>query len=108
MARCAGGKVDNAGIIPSLNDNLPCGGGKVKIESINAIPIVIANVIEILLTVIAILAVIFIIVAAIRYITSGGDSNRVQSAKSTLSNAIAGLILSSSAFLIVSFLASRL
>jgi hypothetical protein len=51
-------------------------------------------------------AVIMIIYGGFRYITSGGDSNRVGSAKNTLIYAIIGLIIVALAQLIVHFVLS--
>jgi hypothetical protein len=75
--------------------------------SLVQIPIVVAGVIQILLIVIAALAVIFIIVASIQYITSEGDPTKTANAKNAIKNAIIGLVLSASAYLIVAYLASQ-
>lgn len=77
------------------------------ITSINQLPLIVAGVIQILLIVIAALAVIFITVSGIQYIISEGDPNKTANAKNGIKNAIIGLIMASSAYLIVQFLASR-
>jgi hypothetical protein len=53
-------------------------------------------------------AVIVIIVSGIRYMTSGGDTQKVSSAKSTLIGAIAGLIIIVLAQTIITFVVKRL
>jgi cation transporter-like permease len=78
-----------------------------QITTIDQLPLIIANIIEILLALIVALAVVFVIYAGIQYITSSGDSSRTASAKSTLTYAVVGVILSGAAYLVVSFLAGR-
>lgn len=56
-----------------------------------------------LLTVAGAVAVIIIIIAGIRYITSTGDSTRIQQAKDTLLYAVIGLVVVIVAFAIVNF-----
>jgi hypothetical protein len=53
-------------------------------------------------------AVIIIIVSAIRYITSGGDSGKMNSARSTLINALVGLVIIVSAKSIINFVLIKL
>ena len=52
-------------------------------------------------------AIIMIIFSAFRYITSGGDSNKVGAAKNTLIYAIIGLIIVALAQIIVSFVINQ-
>lgn len=65
------------------------------------------NVISAIVTIISyvagVLGVIMVMVAGIKYVTSGGDSNRVGSAKSTLIYAIVGLAIAALAQIIVHF-----
>jgi heme/copper-type cytochrome/quinol oxidase subunit 2 len=46
-------------------------------------------------------AVLFIIISGLRYITAGGDSKQTEAAKSSLRNAIIGLVIVVVAFLVV-------
>ncbi len=64
---------------------------------------IIANIVNILSFVVAFVAVIMLIIAGFKYITSGGDSNSVTSAKNTLLYAIIGLIIVASSQLLVRF-----
>ena len=64
-------------------------------------------VINILSIISAIAAVIMIIVGGLRYITSGGDSGKVASAKSSIIYAIIGLIIVALAQFIVRFVLFR-
>jgi hypothetical protein len=61
----------------------------------------IGRVITILLIVAVIISVIFLIWGGIRWITSGGDKGKVDSARGTIVAAIVGLILAFLAFFIV-------
>lgn len=67
----------------------------------------VADIIAILSFVAGILAIIFIIVAGIRYTTSSGNTQRTESAKQTLLYAVIGLIISTLAFSIVSFIIAK-
>lgn len=55
-----------------------------------------------------VLAVFVIIMAGWRYITSGGDTAKIQSAKHTLMYAVVGLIVIATADVIVGFVLSKL
>ena len=66
------------------------------------------NVISILLYVAGTIAVIVIIIGAIRYITSDGDSAKAATAKNSILYAVVGLVLAIMSFGIVSFVVGRL
>ena len=63
----------------------------------------ISNIITIFSILVGVVAVIMIIIGGFRYITSGGDPQRVTSAKNTLLYAIIGLIIVALAQIIVKF-----
>ncbi len=52
-------------------------------------------------------SVVFIIIGAIKYILSGGDSSGVKSAKETIIYAVAGLVVALLAFGIVNFITTQ-
>ena len=62
-----------------------------------------ADIVNVLSVIVGIIAVIMIIVGGFRYITSGGDSGNVSSAKNTLIYAIVGLVIVALAQFIVHF-----
>lgn len=64
---------------------------------------IVSAIVEILSLVVGILAVIMIVIAGFKYITSGGDSGRVSSAKSTLIYALVGLAVAALAQFLVTF-----
>lgn len=68
----------------------------------------IKQIINIISIVVGVVAVIMIIIGGLRYITSGGDSSSVSSAKNTILYAIVGLVVVALAQLIVRFVIGRL
>lgn len=69
---------------------------------------IITTVINIVSIIVGIVAVIMIIIAGFQYITSGGDSGKVSSAKNTILYAIVGLVVVALAQIIVKFVVNRL
>jgi multisubunit Na+/H+ antiporter MnhB subunit len=82
---------------PCTLDPTLCQGRETNVNN------VIKNIINVLLFVIGAVAVIVIIVAGIRYTTSGGNSNSVAAAKNTLLYAVIGLVVAVFAYAIVNF-----
>ena len=64
---------------------------------------IIETVINILSLVVGVLAVIFIIIGGLKYITSSGDTNNVNSAKNTIMYALIGLVIVALAQIVVRF-----
>ena len=68
----------------------------------------VTKVITILLALVAVIAIIMIIIGGLRYITSGGDSGKVSSAKDTILYSIIGLVIALLAQVIVRFVVNKL
>lgn len=68
---------------------------------------VIKPIVNTLLFILGAISVVVIIIAGIRYTTSGGDSSAVAGAKNTLMYAIIGVIVALLAFAIVNFVVGR-
>lgn len=66
------------------------------------------NIINTILFVLGIVAVIMIIIGGIRYVTSNGNAQQVNSAKDTVLYAVIGLIIAIMAYAIVNFVLARL
>jgi hypothetical protein len=79
-----------------------CSAGTTTVEG------VIGTVINVLSWVIGIIAVIMVIVGGLKYITSSGDSNNVNSAKNTILYAIVGLVVVALAQVIVRFVLKKI
>ncbi len=78
-----------------------CGGGQ---SAINNVASRVINLISLLA---GIIAVIMIIVSGIRYVTSGGDSNKVSAAKTALIYALIGIAIAALAQVLVHFVLSQ-
>lgn len=81
-----------------------CTGG----QNTDNIGTFISNILNTAFFAVGIISVGFIIYAGIKYSTSAGDSNKITSAKNTLTYAIIGLIVAILAFAIVTFITSNL
>jgi hypothetical protein len=75
--------------------------------SLNDIPLLLSNIIQVLLALGGALAVIFIIYAGVQLAVSTGDPGKTKKAREGIIAAVVGLILSASAYLLVAFFASR-
>lgn len=69
---------------------------------------VVRNVINIFSIVVGIVAVIMIIVGGFKYVTSGGDSSNITSAKQTIVYAIVGLVVAALSQSIVRFVLNKI
>lgn len=95
---CSGSNIDVTG--GSTTDcNATGSGGKVNT--------LLRNIVNIFSAIVGVIAVIMIIVGGLQYITSGGDSNKVSTAKNTIIYAIVGLVIVALAQLIVHFVLSQ-
>jgi hypothetical protein len=54
------------------------------------------------------IAVLFLLIGAVRYVTSAGDQNNIKQAKDTILYAVIGIVISLSAFTIVQFTLGKL
>jgi len=68
----------------------------------------VAKIIDVAFTLAGVVAVIFLVVAGFRYITSGGNAEAVEGAKTGISNAIIGIIVILLAWLIINFVLKQL
>lgn len=67
----------------------------------------VATVINILSWIVGVIAVIMIIISGFTYVTSGGDSGKISTAKTTLIYAIVGIVIVAFAQAIVQFVISK-
>lgn len=84
-------------------------GGANCDEDVNAggVNNLLRQIVNIISAIVGVIAVIMIVVGGFKYITSGGDSNKVSSAKNTIIYAIIGLIIVALAQVIVRFVLSQ-
>lgn len=81
-----------------------CPGEDVAENRVNSI---ITTVINIFSLIVGVVAVVMIIIGGLKYITSGGDSGNITSAKNTLLYAIIGLVIVALAQIIVRFVLAQ-
>jgi len=79
-----------------------------SVDSNTTVSSLLRNVINLLLMIVGIVAVITIIVAGIRYVTSGGDGQQTKNARDTILYAIVGLVVAIMAFPIVNFVIDKI
>jgi hypothetical protein len=104
----AAGCPTTSDIFPSLYKGLYDSNCHVKFQHLTDIGIVLANIIQLLMTLGGVLAVVFVVWGSIQVITSQGDPARSKGARNTILNAVVGLVLTSGAYLLVQFFASKL
>jgi TRAP-type C4-dicarboxylate transport system permease small subunit len=73
-----------------------------------SLPELIQRLINIALLLAGVVAVIFLIIGGYSYITAGGNAEQAAGAKTTVLNAIIGLIIIFASFLIINFVISRI
>lgn len=83
------------------------GGGACDKTAGDKLNSVIRTIIDLFSVIVGIVAVVMIIVGGVKYITSGGASDKVTSAKSTILYAVIGLIVVALAQIIVRFVLSK-
>jgi hypothetical protein len=66
-------------------------------------PNLFANIVQFLIVIAIVVSIIFVIWGGIRWITSGGDKEKVQQARGAITSAIIGLLIAFLAFFIVSY-----
>ncbi len=99
---CEGGISECAGA--GINATDPGNEGVDATEKVNEIITLVINVFS---YVVGFVAVVMIIVGGFKYITSGGDSGNVTSAKNTIMFAIVGLVIVALAQIIVKFVLQK-
>lgn len=82
----------------------PCTTGTDTTTKVNSILVLVINIFSL---VVGVVAVIMIIIGGLKYITSGGESSNVTSAKNTILYAIVGLVIVALAQVIVHFVLQK-
>lgn len=81
---------------------------QVQINSLSDIWLIVAAVIEILLRIAALAAIGFIIAGGFQYVTSQAEPDKTNQARSTIINALVGLVIAIMAATIVNFIAGSI
>ncbi len=99
-----------------IGNNLACGSNfdtketgcdSATVAGTDRVNKIVTTVVNIFSIVVGIVAVIMIIVGGFKYITSGGDSNSITSAKNTIIYALIGLVIVALAQFIVQFVLNK-
>jgi nitrogenase subunit NifH len=108
-ASCPGvaGQVETGATAANNNTDVGCDPSGATSNTTNSIQTIATTVTNWLSIIVGAASIIMIIYAGFRYITSGGSSERIGSAKTTLIYAIIGLIVVAAAQLIVRFVLSQ-
>lgn len=96
-------------IIPTWYEYLPTSPGTCSpaLQHLTDIWLVVAAIIDILLRLASLAAIVFIIYGGVLYVTSQGSPDTTSKAKSTIVDALIGLVLALVASLVVSFIAEQ-
>ncbi len=85
----------------------PTGGSSSCTGSNTSISSIASTIVNVFTYIVGIISVLMLIIAGFRYVTSGGESSKVSSAKNTLIYAIVGIVIVIAAQVIVSFVANK-
>jgi len=77
------------------------------VVSINAVWLIVAALINILLRIAAVVAIGFVIYGGVQYITSRGNPEKAAQARTTIISALIGLVLSTAAAALVTYIAHQ-
>lgn len=78
------------------------------VQKVNADAAAVGNVLNVVFTLVGGLAVLFLLVGAVRYVTSQGDQAALTQAKNTILYAVIGIVVSLSGFAIVQLVVGTL
>lgn len=92
---------------PHWYEYLPCNGNQPGLTDINDIWLIVAAIIEILLRIAGLAAVILVVYGGVQLMTSQGEPDKAQRARTTIVNALTGLAIAILAAGIVNFIAGR-
>lgn len=87
----------------TASDLLKQVGDQAQISGGKDLPSIIALIINVILTLVGVILLVLIVYAGFIWMTAQGDSKKVDEAKTTLKNAIIGLIITLAAYAISSF-----
>ena len=91
-------------ICESIGSGTDCNDNKGGSADVNSI---IKTALKIFMSVVGVAAVVMVVVAGFKYVTSGGDSSKVASAKTTLIYALVGAAVAALAQVLVKFVLSK-
>src|SRR6056297_2592936 len=91
-----------------INNGLNEAGNTIGYNAETSLTEAISRIIRVVLGVVGLIALIIVIVAGFKWMTAGGNVEQIESAKNLLKNGLIGLLIIILAYVIVSFIISRL
>ena len=81
------------------------GGNEIEpiVPSGNTLPEMVNEIISIVLAVVGVLAVIYLIYGGIQYVTAGGEAEKATKGRTTITNAIIGIVLVAASYAIFTY-----
>lgn len=96
-----------AGQVIAADDNFGCPSGDFSTLCNSANPsATLSSILTAVLIVVVLIALVFLIWGGLKWIMSGGDKSKVETARNTIIGAIVGLIIAFLAFFIINFVGS--
>lgn len=83
-------------------------GRAIGSETVQPLPVIIGNIVNIILSFLGVLLLVYLIYAGFLWMTSGGDSKKADTAKTYIQNAVIGLIIILASFAISNFVITNL
>lgn len=81
------------------------GGAEGDVATIQGLECLIANVFTVIISLIGLAAFVMLLVGAMRWLLSGGNSSNLDKAKNTMTYALIGIVVSLSAFIVLNLIA---
>lgn len=103
LTPAAGAQVDLYGACKGTNED----SGFCKNKDQDVKPLF-SKVVDGLMTILGVISIIVLVYGGFRYVTSGGDSNKLSGAKNTILYAIVGIVIALLAYAIVNFVYLRI
>lgn len=94
------------GFVQKTNEQIQ--GRAIGSTTVQPLPVIIGNIINIVLSFLGVLLLIYLIYAGFLWMTSGGDSKKAESAQQYIKNAVIGLIIILASFAISNFVITNL
>lgn len=89
--------------------NIDIGGQVSQIDGGNTdLTVTVSNVLSVVFAIVGIIAVVMVVIGGVNYVTSQGDSAKIQKAKNTIMYGIIGMVIALLAFAIVNFVLNGL
>lgn len=76
-----------------------------EVATIQGLQCLLANVLSVALTILGLIGFVMMIVASLRYLLSGGNSQQVEKSKQTMTYAVIGIVVALSSFIILNLIA---